>query len=87
MAQARNQARLICRNAVAQGKLEGRIDEEQIATRLFASQRLARRDWMHGYIDLETYRIQVLTGMLITLCADATPDFKEKLLRKISILK
>jgi len=87
VAQARNQARLICQNAVAQGKLEGRINEEQIATRLFSSQRLARLDWMHGYIDLETYRIQVLTGMLITLCADAAPDFKEELLAKISALK
>ena len=87
VAQARNQARLICKNAVAQGKLEGRIDEEQIATRLFSSQRLARLDWMHGYIDLETYRIQVLTGMLITLCADAAPDFKEELFAKINALK
>ena len=83
----RNQARLICKNAVALGKLEGRIDEEQVATRLFSSQRLARLDWMHGYIDLETYRIQVLTGMLITLCADAAPDFKEELLAKINALK
>ena len=68
-------------------KLKGRIDEEQIATRLFPSQRLARLDWMHGYIDLETYRLQVLSGMLITLCADATPDFKEELFAKISSLK
>ena len=87
VAQARNQARLICKNAIAQGKLEGRIDEELIATRLFSSQRLARLDWMHGYIDLETYRTQVLTGMLITLCADAAPDFKEELLAKINALK
>ena len=87
MAQARNQARLICQSAVAQGKLEGRIDEEQIATRLFSSQRLARLDWMHGYIDLETYRVQVLTGMLITLCADAAPEFKEQLFAKIDALK
>ena len=69
------------------GKLKGRIDEEPIATRLFSSQRLARLDWMHGYIDLETYRLQVLSGMLINLCADATPDFKEELFAKISSLK
>jgi hypothetical protein len=48
---------------------------------------LARLDWMHGYIDLESYRIQVMTGMLITLCADATPDFKEELFTKINTLK
>ncbi|MEC8094773.1 MAG: hypothetical protein VX103_04370 [Pseudomonadota bacterium] len=48
---------------------------------------MARLDWVYGYIDLETYRIQVLTGMLITLCADAAPDFKEELLAKINALK
>ena len=42
---------------------------------------------MHGYTDLETYWIQVLTSMLITLCADAAPDFKEELLAKIDALK
>lgn len=42
---------------------------------------------MHGYIDLETYRVQVLIGMLITLCADAAPDFKEVLIAKINALK
>ena len=47
----------------------------------------APRAAMHGYIDLETYRIQVLTGVLIILCADATPDFKEELFAKINTLK
>ena len=42
---------------------------------------------MHGYIDQETDRIQVLTGMLITLWSDAAPDFKEELLAKINALK
>ncbi|MEC7512113.1 MAG: hypothetical protein VX055_00330 [Pseudomonadota bacterium] len=42
---------------------------------------------MHGYIDLETYRIQMLTGMLITVCANAVPDFKEELFAKINALK
>ena len=82
-----NRTRLICQNAAAQGKLEGRIDEEQIAIRLFSSQRLARLDWMHGYIDLETYRTQVQAGMLIALCADATNDFKEELFANINTLK
>ena len=66
VAQVHNQTLLIRQSAVAQSKLEGRIDEEQIATRLFSSQRLAHLHWMHGYIDPEAYRIQVLIGMLIT---------------------
>ena len=85
--EARNQARLICAYAVSSGKLEGRIDTDQISIRLFSSQRLARLDWMHGYIDLKAYRKQVLTGMLITLCADASLDFKKELLSKIDDLK
>lgn len=85
--EARNQARLICAHAISSGKLEGRIDIDQISIRLFSSQRLARLDWMHGYIDLKAYRKQVLTGMLITLCADASQDFKKELLSKIDDLK
>ncbi len=87
VANSRNYARSICAGASAQGKLLGQIDEEQITLRLFSSQRLARLDWMHGYINLKTYRTQVLTGMFITLCADAAPDFKQELLAKIDTLK
>lgn len=86
VANSRNYAREICTLAIKQGKLKGEIDEKQIALRLFSSQRLARLDWMHGYIDLETYRKQVLTGMFITLCADASAHFKELLLSKIKSL-
>ncbi len=86
VANSRNYAREICTQAIKQGKLKGEIDEKQIALRLFASQRLARLDWMHGYINLETYRKQVLTGMFITLCADASTNFKKELLSKIGSL-
>ncbi|MED5565015.1 MAG: hypothetical protein VX538_00545 [Pseudomonadota bacterium] len=48
---------------------------------------MARLDWVYGYIDLETYRIQVLTGMLTTFCADAAPDFEDELFTKINALK
>jgi len=81
------EARLVCRDAVATGDLEGHIDTDQIASRLFASQRLARQDWMNGYIDLKTYRNQVMIGMFITLCADASPKFKKRLVKKINLLK
>lgn len=86
VANSRNYAREICAHAIKQGKLLGQIDEKQIAQRLFSSQRLARLDWMHGYIDLKTYRNQVLTGMFITLCADASADFKSELLRRLETL-
>ncbi len=86
VAHSRNYAREICAHAIKQGKLLGEIDEQQIALRLFSSQRLARLDWMHGYIDLKAYRKQVLTGMFITLCADASAEFKTELLRRLDRL-
>lgn len=86
VANSRNHARAICARAIKQGKLMGEIDEKQISLRLFSSQRLARLDWMHGYIDLKTYRKQVLTGMFITLCADASADFKAELLHQLKTL-
>lgn len=86
-ARSLEQARQICQDASARGDLEGRIETDQIAQRLFASQRLARQDWMNGYITLEAYRLQVLTGMYITLCADAAPDFKDRLVDKIEAIR
>lgn len=82
-----NEAKAVCREAINVGQLEGRIEPDQLAVRLFASQRLARQDWMNGYIDLKTYRTQVVTGMLITLCSDAAPAFKTQLINKINSLK
>ena len=86
VAQSQDQARRICQAALEQGKLEGRIDLKQLTNRFFASQRLARLDWMNGYINLAAYRTRVLTGMYITLCADASPQFKDELIEKIEAL-
>lgn len=77
-------ARRVCEKALTTGELEGHIGSELMAIHLFDSQRLARQDWMNGYIDLAGYRKQVLTNMFITLCADASPALKERLLKKIN---
>lgn len=81
------ESRLVCRQAVERRELEGRIDPSELGTRLFASQRLARQDWMNGYIDLSTYQRELMIGMFVTLCADAAPAFKDRLIDKISALK
>ena len=73
----------VCENARAAGYLKGGIDADLLAQHLFASQRLARQDWMNGYIDLDAYRQQVLKGMFITLAADANPEFHDRLMKKI----
>jgi AcrR family transcriptional regulator len=77
-------AHQVCLDAKLHGFLSGNIDSELLADRLFANQRIARYDWMHGYIDLSEYRRQMICGMLLTFAADATDDYRPVLLAKIS---
>lgn len=77
-------ARQICVNALRNGYLEGEINSDLLANQLFGCQRLARQDWVNGYINLKEYRSQVLTGMFITYSSDATPEFKAKLINEIA---
>lgn len=72
-------AKHICEEAQRQGYLRGNIDSGWLAEQLFGCQRLARQDWVNGYIDLERYRTQVLVGMFMTYAADATPKFHKRL--------
>ncbi len=81
-----NIARQICQNGVDHGYLKGDIDTDWLAEQLFGCQRLARQDWVNGYIDLERYRLQVLIGMYMTFAADATPAFRKRLLAGIDQL-
>ena len=79
-------ARQICQNGVDHGYLKGEIDTDWLAEQLFGCQRLARQDWVAGYIDLERYRKQVLIGMYTTFAADASPAFRKRLLAGIDQL-
>ncbi len=76
----------LCQRAKENGYLEGHVDSQCLAEHLFGSQRLARQDWVAGYIDLERYRSQVLMGMCLTFASDATPEFRERLWRHIDEL-
>jgi AcrR family transcriptional regulator len=77
----------LCQQAKENGFLEGNIDTPRLASQLFNCQRLARHDWVGGYIDLDRYRVQVLTGMCLTYAADATPAFHQRLRAEIDHLK
>jgi len=79
-------AERICTEAKENGFLKGNIATGTLAEQLFACQRLARQDWVNGYIDLQRYRKQVLIGMYITYAADASPDFYKMLCNKINQL-
>lgn len=79
-------AERLCTQARDQGYLAGRLDSSWMAEQLFNTQRMARQDWVSGYIGLARYRKQVLIGMLITYAADATPEFHERIREKIATL-
>ena len=79
-------AERLCIEARARGYLLGRIDSRWLAEQLFGSQRLARQDWVSGYIDLQRYRQQALIGMLIAYSADATPEFHRRICARIDEL-
>lgn len=81
-----NIAKHICASAVEQGYLQGNINTDWLAEQLFGCQRLARQDWVNGYIDLSRYRTQVLVGMFMTYAADATPEFHQRLRENIEVL-
>ncbi|MDB2479889.1 TetR/AcrR family transcriptional regulator [Porticoccaceae bacterium] len=79
-------AERLCTEAKENGFLKGNIATGTLAEQLFACQRLARQDWVNGYIDLQRYRKQVLIGMYITYAADASPNFYKMLCNKINQL-
>ncbi len=79
-------AKRVCLDAAEAGYLRGNVAMPQLAAQLFSCQRIARHDWMHGYINLSDYKAQVLTGMFITLAADASTEFHSVLVNKLSQL-
>jgi AcrR family transcriptional regulator len=74
----------VCTAAKEDGYLQGEIATAQLAAQVFGAQRLARLDWIRGYIDLPTYRRKTRDGIFIVLAADATPMFRARLIEKIS---
>lgn len=79
-------AERLCIQARENGFLEGRLNSRWMAEQLFGCQRLARQDWVGGYISLARFRQQALVGMLMTYAADATPDFHQCICKKLDEL-
>ncbi len=73
----------VCIDGREQGYLEGQIDEQTMAYQMFGAHRLARHDWVAGFIDLTEYRRRALGGVCVALAADATPAFRQKVLSKL----
>ena len=79
-------AQQTCEAAKENGFLTGEIDSLSLAQQLFGCQRLARQDWVNGYINLQQYRTQVLIGMYMIYAADGTPEFQQRLKVRIQEL-
>ena len=79
-------AESVCTHARNEGYLAGRVSLKVMSEQLFGCQRLARQDWVNGYIDLSTYRRRLLQGMLLVLAADAVPAFHLRLLERLEQL-
>ncbi|MGB3726608.1 MAG: TetR/AcrR family transcriptional regulator [Glaciecola sp.] len=80
-------AHSVCKNAAHTGLLLGNINADLMAKLLFANQRLVRRDWMHGYISLATYKRELLSAIYVTLAADASTQLHAVLIAKIKTLQ
>lgn len=76
-------ARQMCQDAVDNGHITESINLDWLAEQLFGCQRLARQDWVNGYIDLDRYRKQVLIGMYITYASVAKPALRKRLYKCI----
>jgi len=68
------------------GLLLGNIQPSIIMEKVHNSNRLARIDWVLGYIDLNQFRHQVMTGILLVYAADASPELHVLLIEEINRL-
>lgn len=75
-----------CVEAKAEGLLSGQVSPEILGRQIYGCYRLARQDWANGYFDLDEFRNQALTGVFLSLAADAEPAFRERLMSEISNL-
>ena len=75
-----------CRVAANAGLLRGQVPLEIMGENIYGSYRLARQDWTLGYIGLNEFRNRALTGTFLCLAADATDEYREKLMKRVSAL-
>lgn len=73
-----------CARAIEEGLLRGQIPPEILGPQIYGCYRLARQDWANGYFDLRGFKQQALIGVFLCLASDAEPEFRERLIDKIS---
>ena len=68
------------------GLLLGNVEPSIIKKKVHDSNRLARIDWVLGYIDLNQFRHQVIKSILLVYAADASPELHVLLIEEINKL-
>ncbi|MDC0124731.1 hypothetical protein OAI17_05270, partial [Gammaproteobacteria bacterium] len=68
------------------GLLLGNIEPRTIMKEVHNTNRLARIDWVNGYIDLNQFRHQLLEGVLLAYASDASPELHVRLIEEINRL-
>ena len=68
------------------GLLLGNIEPSIIMRKVHNGNRLARIDWVLGYIDLSQLRHQVIKSILLVYAADASPELHARLSEEINKL-
>ena len=68
------------------GLLLGNVEPSIIMKKVHDSNRLARIDWVLGYIDLNQFRHKAMKGILLVYAADASPELRVLLIEEINRL-
>jgi AcrR family transcriptional regulator len=68
------------------GLLLGNVEPSIIMKKVHDSNRLARIDWVLGYIDLNQFRHKATKGILLVYAADASPELHVLLIEEINRL-
>ena len=68
------------------GLLLGNVDPSIIMRKVHDSNRLARIDWVLGYIDLNQFRRKAIKDILLVYAADASPELHVLLIEEIDSL-
>ena len=75
-----------CEQAKTVGLTAGRLSSRQLGLMIAEHFALAYRDWAHSKISLDAFQNRVSTGAYVCLAADATPNYRNKILKKLNEL-
>ena len=79
-------AKVACRAGQREGWLRGNLSARELAIQMFATYRASLDDWLDGAIDDGEMRRRQRCGFYMILAADASEEFRNKLMTRIAAL-